>query len=129
MIDLFFSWYFIELPKQIKHVWVNYLWFFEKYFAIRELIHDFVSPWKGLNFQRESVGFDFGEMFYVAFSNAFSRFMGMLIRTFALAIGMILMVLVFLAGIASFLIWAMFLFALVFAFFKGFQLLLSLPGK
>ncbi len=129
MIDLFFSWYFIELPKQIKHVWVNYLWFFEKYFAIRELFHNYAAPWKGLSFERESVGFDFGEMFYVVFSNVFSRFMGMLIRTVALAIGLLIMIMVFLAGIVAFLVWAMFLFALVFAFFKGFQLLFSLPGK
>lgn len=129
MIDLFFSWYFIDFPKQAKHIWVNYLWFFEKYFALRELIHDFASPWKGLYFERESVGFDFGEMFYVWFSNAFSRGVGMLIRAIALLIGTIFMLFVFLAGAVFFLAWAMFLFALVFAFFKGFQLLISLPGK
>ena len=124
MIDLFFSWYFIDIPQQIKKVWFNYLWFFEKYFAIRELVKDYISPWKGLNFERQSIGFDLGEMAYVAFSNVFSRFMGVLIRSLALVFGVIMMVCVFVAGILAFVIWALFLFALVFALFKGFQVLI-----
>jgi hypothetical protein len=124
MIDLFFSWYFIDVPKKIKHIWVNYLWFFEKYFAISELVKDYVSPWKGLYFEKESIGFDFGEMFYVWFSNGFSRFMGILIRSVALVIGAIVMIVIFLSGIAAFLIWAFFLFALVFVLFKGVQVLI-----
>jgi hypothetical protein len=123
MIDLFFTWYFIGIPKQIKHVWVNYLWFFEKYFAVSELIKDYLAPWKGLYFEREKVGFDLGEMFYVWFSNCFSRFVGILIRTIALVVGFLMMLLVLIAGIAAFLVWALFLFALVYAAFKGFQVL------
>lgn len=123
MIDLFLSWYFIDIPKQIKHVWINYLWFFEKYFAINELIKDYIAPWKGLYFERQSVGFELGEMFYVWFSNCFSRFVGLLIRTVALAIGFLAMFIVLILGIAAFLIWALLLFAMVYAAFKGFQVL------
>jgi hypothetical protein len=129
MIDLFFSWYFVDIPKQIKKVWFNYLWFFEKYFAISELVKDYVSPWKGLNFERETIGFDFGEMAYVVFSNAFSRFVGILIRSIALAIGAMVMVMVFICGIISFIVWVVLLFAIVYGFFKGFMVLFSLLGK
>ncbi len=123
MVDLFFSWYFLEVPKQIKKVWVNYLWFFEKYFAIGELVGDFIAPYKGLHFERETVGFDLGEMAYVAFSNVFSRFIGCLMRSIALVIGLIVMLFVVAAGIAAFVAWALFLFALVYSVFKGFQVL------
>lgn len=123
MIHIFLSWYFVDIPKHIKKVWFNYLWFFEKYFALKELIKDYIAPWKGLYFERETIGFDIWEMIYVAFSNTFSRFIGMLIRTIALIIGFIVVFLVFFAGIAAFIGWTLFLFALVFSIFRGFQVL------
>lgn len=128
MLGLFFSWYFVDIPKGIKKIWFNYLWFFEKYFAIKELARDYIAPWKGLYFERETIGLDLGEMFYVWFSNMFSRFMGMLIRTVALVIGGVVVILVFLGGIIAYVTWAVFLFALVFALFKSVQVLTTIKN-
>jgi hypothetical protein len=58
MIELFYQWYFLEVPAKIKRIWGNYLWFFAKYFAIVDLSRQFLAPWKGLVFKREKRGFE-----------------------------------------------------------------------
>lgn len=118
MVDLFFRWYFFELPPKIKKIWANYLWFFAHYFAVFQLAKEFFAPWKNMTFSREKRSFEIGDAFFAWFSNIISRILGAVVRSFFLAIGLAVETAVFLAGIAAFLIWLglFFILPLLFVF-------------
>lgn len=124
MFTLFFSWYFIELPKKIYKIWVNYLWFFKRYFYLPELARTFLSPWKGLYFRRTALGLSIGEIVANFIFNNFSRGIGAFLRLIFLVIGGIFEILVAIFGILWFVLWACFPFALVFSLIMGIQLLI-----
>ena len=123
MIGLFLEWYFLDIPAKIKKIWVNYVWFFARYFALGPLARDFLAPWKGLTFKREKRGFDIGDAFSTAAGNLMSRLIGALVRLFFIAAGLVVELAVFLAGAAAFAGWMVFIPLAVYAFFRGLSLL------
>ncbi len=122
MTSLFFEWYFLEIPAQIKKIWGNYLWFFPRYFALADLGRDFLAPWKGLVFRREKNGLDFGDIFSALFGNAMSRILGAIMRSFFLIIGLGTELVAFAAGILAYAVWLVLIPAIFYCFWKGIAL-------
>ncbi len=124
MIEQLIFWYFIEVPRKIKKIWVNYLWFFAKYFALRDLIRDFFAPWKGLTFAREKRAFELGDIFSAWFGNVISCTIGAVMRLFFVLIGGAVELLALLAGPVVFLGWLAYIPAIFYFMMAGLRLLL-----
>ena len=123
MIILFLKWYWVDLPQRIYKIWLNYLWFFKNYFAITELLKSLVSPWRGVYFEKKSVGIEIGELFGNFVFNIFSRSIGAIIRLAFILIGIAVEFFVVIFGILGFAIWVIFPFVLIFCLVKGIQLI------
>lgn len=123
MLQLFLEWYLFDIPKSIKKIWFNYVWFFARYFALADLGREFFSPWKGLTFSRQMRSFDLGDIASAAFGNLFSRFIGSFIRLFFLFFGLLAEAVVGFAGIVSFIVWICVVPAVLYSFFRGIYLL------
>jgi hypothetical protein len=124
MIGLFIEWYCFELPKNIKKVWANFAWFFAKYFALKELLRDLFAPWKGLTFTRTKRSLDLGDMASAAFGNLLSRFLGALVRSVFIAIGLAVEIFVAAFGIAAYALWLGIVPAIFFSLARSCYLLL-----
>jgi hypothetical protein len=125
MIDLFFQWYFHEVPAKIKKIWGNYLWYYARYFAIGDLGREFLAPWKGLVFHREKRAFEFGDALSAWFGNIISRVIGAIMRSFFLAAGLAMELLTLIAGALAFVVWALMFILIPLSFFFGFWLLFA----
>lgn len=121
-LSLFFSWYYKDLPKKAYQVWRNFLWFILYYFSIKELLLSFFSPWRRYSMPY-SKGFDIKQWWESFTFNVFSRFMGMMLRTFLILFGLLIEILVFVIGVLFFVIWPVFPFLLIGAFALGFSFL------
>jgi len=124
MMNLFFEWYFLEIPRKIRKIWGNYLWFFPRYFALADLARDFLSPWKGLVFRREKRGLDFGDIFSAMFGNAISRVLGAIMRSLFLIIGLGMELAAFAAGVLAYAVWLVLIPAIFYCLWRGVALLL-----
>ena len=123
MVDLFIEWYFFDVPMAIGRIWFNYLWFFERYFALKSLARDFLAPWKGLTFKREKPGFDLTDALSAIFSNLISRLLGAAVRLIFLAIGAACEIFTMALGLAAYVAWVGLIPATVGAFAYGILLL------
>ena len=124
MIEQFIAWYFFEVPRKIKKIWGNYIWFFYKYFALADLCHNFFAPWKGLVFHREKRAFEIGDAFFAWFSNVFvSRPIGAIARLFFILIGSAAEMAVLAAGMLAFLGWVIYIPAIFYFLGAGLKLL------
>ncbi|MFZ3074501.1 MAG: hypothetical protein WA093_05265 [Minisyncoccales bacterium] len=123
MISLFCEWYFLEIPAKIKKIWGNYLWFFAKYFALSDMLRDFLKPWKGLTFSRQKRAFEIGDAFSAMFGNLISRMIGALARLFFVAVGLAAEAAVFVGGIAAYIGWLVLIPAIFYFLLKGLELL------
>jgi hypothetical protein len=124
MIEQFIAWYFYEIPKKIKKIWGNYLWFFAKYFALGDLVRGFFAPWKGLTFVREKRAFEIGDVLFSWFSNVISSLIGAVVRLFFIVIGVMIEALVLLAGPLAFLGWLVYIPAIFYFMIYGLRLFL-----
>lgn len=104
IISLWFIWQFYEMPSFLFQVWKNYLMFATNYFSVPLLLKTFFSPWRRYNW-RYPKGFDLQEFFNTLVSNTFSRFLGALMRTVLIIIGIFLQIFVFVAGIIVLALW------------------------
>jgi hypothetical protein len=123
MIDLFISWYFFEIPGKIKKIWINYLWFFAKYFALAQLALDYFGLFKGLAFKREKRSFDPGDALSAMFGNLISRIIGATMRSFFLIIGLGIELAVFLGGFLAFAAWVVFIPGIFYSLARGLMIL------
>ncbi len=124
MTGLFFEWYFLEIPRKIKKIWGNYLWFFGRYFALAEMGKDFFAPWKGLVFAREKRGFEISDAFSAWFGNMISRILGAIMRLFFLGIGLVFELAALAGGILAYVVWLVLIPLIFYCFWKGLALLL-----
>jgi hypothetical protein len=124
MLKLFFQWYFLDIPANIKKIWGNYLWFFWRDFSIGRLAREFFAPWKGMTFKREKCSFDPGDALSAAMMNVFSSGIGATARLFFIVIGLAMELLAVIGGVAAYIVWILFIPAIPFFLVKGISLLL-----
>lgn len=119
----FGKWFFLEAPIAFLKTWKNILAFILEYFSVVPLVKTFFAPWRGILWQRRR-GFDLGNFFSVSASNLISRFLGAVVRTFLIALGLAAEIMFFGIGILLFLAWFLLPILVVFSFIYGIRLLL-----
>ena len=123
IISLWIFWYFFEMPQNILKAWKNFLLFNLNYFSIPLLLRTLFSHWRRYSWKRGR-GFNVGEYFNVLFSNLMSRFMGAIVRSILILIGLIFEVFIILFGIVIFLGWFILPILLISGALIGFLLLI-----
>ena len=118
----YLSWQFLEVPANILRAWRNFLKFNLNYFSIPLLFKSFFSPWR-----RYSVpygrGFDIGRYFTTLFSNLIFRFLGMIMRSFLIIIGLLVEVFIIFGGLTIFFGWLILPILLIFGIYHGSRIL------
>lgn len=123
LIGQYFSWHFLEMPKNILAGWKNFLKFGLNYFSIPLLFRTLFSPWhKYVWFYPR--GFDFGKYLEVFFSNLISRFIGMILRIFFIFFGVLTEIFILFLGIFFLFVWLILPLLLIAGLIFGFKLLI-----
>lgn len=99
-----FLWQFYEMPKFLFSVWNNYMMFATNFFSVKLLLKTFFAPWRRYKWNYPK-GLDIAEFFNTFISNAFSRFLGAMMRTVLIIVGILLQVFVAMAGLIIFVGW------------------------
>lgn len=97
-------WQFFDVPKEILKAWKNFLSFNLSYFSVSFLARTLFSPWRKYKWSYGR-GFSIGRYFEVFFSNLISRFLGAIIRSFLIIIGIIAEIFIIVTGLISLIIW------------------------
>jgi len=98
------SWQFFDVPRSILKVWRNFLLFNLNFFSVPLLLKSFFSPWKKYKWLYPR-GFDIGKYFEILISNVISRILGAIMRSFLIAIGLLIELLYFVFGALIFFGW------------------------
>ena len=104
IFTLWLYWHFLEAPKGILRGWRNFLKFGLNYFSLPLLLKTFFSPWRRYSWAYPR-GFSIGIYIEVFFSNLISRFLGAMVRSFLVVIGMFFVALLAIGGLIVFLGW------------------------
>jgi len=105
-------WHFFEVPKFLLGVWKNYILFALNYFSLPVLLKSFFSPWRRYKWVYPR-GFNVAEFFNTFISNTFSRFLGAIMRTALIIIGIFFQIFVILFGFIIFLLWILVPFIII----------------
>lgn len=103
-VPYYVLWHYTEAIADIVRIWRNYLWFFWHFFAIPVLLATLFSPWRRLQ-EEYAGGFDLEKFFAAKIVNISMRLVGAVVRLAFIAVGSIVILAVFLAGIAFLIIW------------------------
>ncbi len=106
IISLWFSWYFVEMPKFLFGVWKNYILFASNYFSLPLLLRSLFSPWRKYRWNYTK-GFDLGNFFSTLISNIFSRIIGAVMRIALIVVGILFQIFVLIAGLVVILFWVL----------------------
>lgn len=101
----FIPWYFIEQPKRILSNYVAYSNAFLEILSIVFLIKTFVSPWKSIVDEYPSNLMKYGEIAQVFTLNTTTRIIGMIFRTVALALAIIIQLTLLIIFLAYLILW------------------------
>jgi hypothetical protein len=115
IIFSWFLWQFFEMPKFLLGVWKNYILFALNYFSLPLLLKSLFAPWRKYRWSYPK-GLNIGEFFNTLISNTFSRFLGALMRTVLIIIGVVFQVFVVFAGLFVFLLWVLIPFIIIAGF-------------
>ena len=113
IIMVWLAWHFIEMPKFLLLVWKNYIMFVSNYFSLPSLLKSFFAPWRRNRWSYPK-HLDVGEFFNALISNSFSRFLGALVRTGLIIVGILSQIFVIFAGLVVFSFWILCPFIVVF---------------
>ena len=104
IISAWVLWHYgVALPYTYKR-WGDVCRFNYDYFSIPFLLKTFFTPWRKYSFSYQK-GFDAARFFEALTFNAFSRFMGALVRAIVIFIGIISQVVVSLLGLLVVFFW------------------------
>ncbi len=121
IVSLWLHWYFLEVPGGILRAFGNFLKFYFHYFSISLLLRTLFSYWRRYRWSYGR-GFDLKRYLSTFISNTVSRFLGALIRSVTILVGLIFELLVLITGIIILLFWICLPIILIFGFYFGFKL-------
>lgn len=87
------------------HVWGNLLWFIVHFFSLPLMVRSWLSPWKRMTEPRQKA-WDIEDWASSLFINILSRFIGAIMRTIMILVGLFALVLLLAAGTLITLGWA-----------------------
>lgn len=109
-------WQFYQMPKFLFGVWMNYLNFANNLFSVSSLSKTFFAPWRRYNWMYPK-GFNLTEFFNTLISNIFSRFLGAMMRTVLIIIGILFQIFVVIIGLIVFILWLILPFLAIWGIF------------
>ncbi len=124
-LPLFYlKWHYSEAFGDLYRNWKSFLAFALHLFSMKLLFRTWLSPLGRLNegYKKSFDLEDFMETFVV---NTMMRLVGFLLRTFVIVTGVLVFVLVFFLGLASFVLWAVAPLVITSLFIQGLLLLLA----
>ncbi|MFA5368987.1 MAG: hypothetical protein WC303_03270 [Candidatus Paceibacterota bacterium] len=118
----YFSWQFIEKPKQIILIIKNYLMFGNHFFSIKNLLLSLFDPWKKIT-EDYGQGFNPSTYFNAFAGNLISRAIGFVVRLLFIAGFLIFETIILILGILFLLIWFLLPLIIIAGLIYGFRLL------
>jgi hypothetical protein len=117
-------WHYFEVPKFLLKVFGNFLIFNFNYFSIEELFTTLFSHWRKYQ-EFYPRGFEPGTYFMIFMGNMISRFLGAIVRTVTILIGLLIEILILILSFIVFFGWLFLPFIFLLFLFSGIQLLIS----
>ncbi|GBD34062.1 hypothetical protein HRbin34_00376 [bacterium HR34] len=104
LIFEYFKWHYLEKSKYYFLIWKNLLSFLWSYFSILHLLKTLFTPWHAY---REEYGslLDFKKNIEAFIINNFARFLGFVVRSVVIIVGLTSELAVLISGIIFFIIW------------------------
>ena len=97
-------WHYLAAPKEILHLWRNFVWFCDRYFSIGDVGRSFFSPWRRITEPRHQ-RFNFEDWIGSLIINTLSRLIGMVMRTILILAGLSCITIFTLGMLIVFLLW------------------------
>ena len=126
MINIFsqwFSWHFLELPKDIFKAWKNFLLFNLNYFSISLLLKTLFFPWRKYSYSYGR-GFDLSRYFKAFTFNLISRALGAIMRTCLIILGLLAQIFIIFVGTVVLIGWLLLPVFLIIGLIFGFRILI-----
>ncbi|MBI1755025.1 hypothetical protein HY250_04445 [Candidatus Azambacteria bacterium] len=120
----FWGWLFFESTAHVVRTWFFFLKFILDFFSVPLLVRTFFSPWHRYWFGSPK-GFDPAQWLTALFGNLMSRGIGVILRSFFIALGIVFEAFVFIIGFAAVVFWIMLPFTSVYLCYLGFSLVFS----
>ncbi len=97
-------WHYSRAYIQFFNVWKNLLWFIVKFFSIPQMLRSWISPWKRITEDRKKA-WNIEDMAGSFVINILSRFIGAIMRTVVIISGIFSLLVTFVGGLVTYLIW------------------------
>lgn len=97
-------WHYLQAPKDVFGVWMNFLWFVLHFFSIPILLRTLISPFQRLSEQYEG-GLDPARIAETIIVNILMRLVGFLIRSAIILLGIAFFLVVLSLGAIAMVLW------------------------
>jgi len=111
-------WHYSQALQEGIVIWKNFLWFVSQFFSLGLLLRTLIQPWRRLR-EYAGRGFDPQKFLETLFINVMMRFVGFVIRTIAIFIGLAAELLAIIVGIMIFAVWLAFPFFIILFLSRG----------
>ena len=118
---LFFRWLFIESTAHVARTWLFYVDFGLRIFSVPLLVRTFFSPWHRYWYGHPKTFYP-AQLFSALFGNLMSRGVGVILRTFFIALGLIFEIVIVAIGFVFLAGWILLPFASLYLFYFGMKL-------
>jgi hypothetical protein len=118
MFPYYLGWHYGRGLLEMFIIFRDFLFFVPRFFSIGELFRTLLSPFQRLK-EHRSGGLDIGDALGVFTINIMMRLVGLIVRSFVIALGIISFVLTFFLEIFLFILWLVLPFLLIFLFFAS----------
>lgn len=119
LIIHYLYWHYLVAPRNLLGIWRNFLTFDWHFFSIGLLLKTFFRPWKRIVVLKRVRGFDPKEFLERQIGNLFSRFLGMIVRSFVIALGCLAEIATCISGLVILLAWLVLPLILIILCFFG----------
>jgi hypothetical protein len=117
-------WHYSAAFAEIFHVWKNLFWFVVHFFSLPQLLRSYFAPFKRMTEGRGET-FNFEDIAGFIIINLISRFIGVIIRTFFILLGLIVLGLLCVGIICTYVFWVTAPLVLIGCLYYGLLLLAS----
>jgi hypothetical protein len=117
-------WMYREGIQEFVRAWINIHWFLYHFFSMPVLVKSLFAPFHRLR-EKRAQGFDFEDIMSVLAVNILMRFVGALVRSIILLMGVVVEVIAFVVGAAFFLLFILALFAVPVAIVIGAYIIIT----
>jgi hypothetical protein len=109
----YFYWYYLERTREIADIIGGYVRYWVFFFSTKQVLRSLFAPWKMIDSDAMEGNLSLKQFLEGAFSNLFSRVMGLIMRTVLLAFFVAIEVVTIVIGVAIFVVWLVMPIALV----------------